>query len=64
MLTVAKYMSPSGISIHGDGLEPSVPVARIDERDNERDDEAEQPDAVLEKALEVLAGGAELAAAA
>lgn len=60
VLTVAKYMSPSGISIHGDGLEPSVPVGQPDEGAGE----AEQPDAVLEKALEVLSGGNELATAA
>jgi len=61
VLTVAKYMSPSGISIHGDGIEPSVRVARGDERG----DEAEGPDdRILEKGLEVLAGGEELEAAA
>jgi carboxyl-terminal processing protease len=63
VLTVAKYMSPSGISIHGDGIEPSVPVDRRDERD-ETDTDTQQPDRVLEKALEVLAGDDELAAAA
>ena len=31
MLTVAKYMSPKGTSIHGQGLAPTVPVASQDE---------------------------------
>ena len=34
-LTVAKYMSPKGTAIHGEGLTPSVPVAA--ERDEDED---------------------------
>ena len=51
VLTVAKYMSPKGTSIHGQGLAPTVPVSQED------DDSAEvagRPDRILEKALEVL----------
>jgi carboxyl-terminal processing protease len=51
VLTVAKYMSPKGASIHGQGIAPSVPVA-------EDEDEAAEgepgPDRILEKALEVV----------
>jgi carboxyl-terminal processing protease len=62
VLTVAKYMSPSGISIHGDGLEPDVPVASVDP--HEEEGEAPGPDQILEKALEVLSESAEEKAAA
>jgi carboxyl-terminal processing protease len=58
VLTAAKYMSPSGISIHGGGLEPSVPVAASDPYDGDAVDEegaAPRPDRILERALEVLA---------
>jgi carboxyl-terminal processing protease len=53
VLTVAKFMSPKGASIHGSGIAPSVPVERED------DDEApaegqEPPDRILEKALELI----------
>ena len=67
MLTVAKYMSPSGISIHGTGLEPSVPVAPADPLDGTADaeaPEAERPDRILEKAIEVLSEQTEHKAAA
>jgi len=50
VLTVAKYMSPTGKAIHGEGLAPSVPVSQDDD-----DEPAEgKPDAILEKALEVV----------
>lgn len=63
VLTVAKYMSPSGISIHGTGLEPTHGVAAA--ADSE-DEDAPRPDLILEKALEVLSEGstAEVKAAA
>ena len=35
VLTVAKYVSPKGTSIHGEGLEPSVPVAAEREEDED-----------------------------
>ena len=50
VLTVAKYMSPTGKAIHGEGLAPSVPVSQDDD-----DEPAEgKPDPILEKALEVV----------
>jgi carboxyl-terminal processing protease len=52
VLTVAKYMSPKGTSIHGQGLAPSVPVAQEDE--DEAPEGAARPDRILEKALEVV----------
>jgi carboxyl-terminal processing protease len=58
VLTVAKYMSPSGKSIHGEGVEPSVPVAPAEPDEYEeaaRPPETPRPDRILEKALEVLA---------
>jgi carboxyl-terminal processing protease len=56
VLTEAKYMSPSGISIHGSGLQPSVPVAAADPHEDAGDDaETPRPDRILERALEVLA---------
>ena len=51
LLTVAKYMSPKGTSIHGQGLAPTVPVASQDEDDAEG---APHADRILEKALEVV----------
>jgi len=51
VLTVAKYMSPKGTSIHGQGLAPSVPVA---EEDDDTADVTARPDRILEKALEVV----------
>jgi carboxyl-terminal processing protease len=68
VLTVAKYMSPSGLSIHGTGLEPSVPVSASEDADDDALDEegpeATRPDRILEKALEVLSDTAEEKAAA
>ena len=49
VLTVAKYMSPTGKAIHGEGLAPSVPVSQDDDEPAEG-----KPDAILEKALEVV----------
>jgi carboxyl-terminal processing protease len=62
VLTAAKYMSPGGISIHGSGLEPSVPVAAADPHEDavdEEEAEAPRPDRILERALEVLAESVE-----
>ncbi len=64
VLTVAKYMSPSGISIHGTGLEPSVPVAASDNTMDAGASETTRPDRILEKALEVLSEQTEEKAAA
>jgi carboxyl-terminal processing protease len=54
VLTVAKYMSPKGTSIHGQGLSPSVPVAAEREEDEDLPEGAPRPDRILEKGLEVL----------
>lgn len=63
VLTVAKFMSPKGASIHGEGLQPSVAVER--ERDAEdRPEGAEAPDRILERALEVVREDAKEKAAA
>jgi carboxyl-terminal processing protease len=63
VLSVAKYMSPSGVSIHGDGLEPGVPVAAETHEQGVEGEEA-GPDRVLERALEVLSGSGEEKSAA
>ncbi len=58
LVTTAKYVSPKGNAIHGEGLKPTVPV---DERTDEDDDlpaDAPRPDRVLDKALELLKTGA------
>ncbi|HSD26974.1 MAG TPA: S41 family peptidase [Vicinamibacteria bacterium] len=54
VLTVAKYMSPKGTSIHGEGLTPSVPVAAQRDEDEDLPEGASPPDRILEKGLEVL----------
>lgn len=54
LLTVAKYMSPKGTSIHGEGLQPSVPVSRSRDEDEDLPEGAAPPDRILEKALEVV----------
>jgi carboxyl-terminal processing protease len=56
LVTVAKYMSPKGTSIHGQGIEPSVTVTATEAADEETEPEpqAQRPDRILEKALEVL----------
>jgi carboxyl-terminal processing protease len=54
VLTVAKYLSPKGTSIHGQGLEPSVPVASKTEEDEDLPEGTTPPDRILEKGIEVL----------
>ncbi len=54
VLTVAKYMSPKGTSIHGEGLTPSVPVAAERDEDEDLPEGTTPPDRILEKGLEVL----------
>jgi len=54
VLTVAKYVSPKGTSIHGEGLAPSVPVAAEREEDEDLPEGATKPDRILEKALELV----------
>lgn len=60
LLTVAKYVSPKGNAIHGKGVEPTVPVASVDEDDEDTAQPAK--DAVLDKAIEVLTTDAKKAA--
>jgi carboxyl-terminal processing protease len=56
VLTVGKFMSPNGASIHGEGIEPSVAVAsREADEDAEEGAEAPPGDPILDKALEILA---------
>jgi carboxyl-terminal processing protease len=64
VLTVAKYVSPKGTSIHGEGLAPSVPVAMEREEDEDLPEGAAKPDRILEKALEVVKGDPPAAKAA
>jgi carboxyl-terminal processing protease len=64
VLTVAKYMSPKGTSIHGQGLEPTVAVAAQREEDEDLPEGAVRPDRILEKALEVVKAEAAPAAKA
>jgi len=52
LLTVAKYMTPKGAPIHGEGLQPSVPVEVRDDDDSEST--SAKPDVILDKALELL----------
>jgi carboxyl-terminal processing protease len=54
LLTVAKYMSPSGLSLHGEGLEPGVPVSSREGHGADVDEEDDGRDRILEKGLEVL----------
>ena len=56
VLTVARYVSPKGNPIHGEGLQPSVPVAAEGEEDEDLPEGATRPDRILEKALEVVKG--------
>jgi carboxyl-terminal processing protease len=64
VLTVAKYVSPKGTVIHGEGLTPAVPVAAEREEDEDLPEGATRPDRILEKALEVVKGDAPAAKAA
>jgi carboxyl-terminal processing protease len=64
VLTVAKYMSPKGTSIHGTGLAPTVPVAAEREEDEDLPEGATPPDRILDKALEVVRGEGPAAKAA
>lgn len=53
VLTVAKYLSPKGAPIHGQGVVPGVPV----EAPEDPPAGAERGDPVLDKALEILRAG-------
>jgi carboxyl-terminal processing protease len=54
VLTVAKYMSPKGTAIHGEGLTPSVPVAAQRDEDEDLPEGTTPPDRILEKGMEVV----------
>jgi carboxyl-terminal processing protease len=54
VLTVARYLSPKGKAIHGEGIEPSV---RVEDGEPAEGEEAEPGDPILEKALEILQEG-------
>jgi carboxyl-terminal processing protease len=54
VLTVAKFVSPKGTSIHGEGLQPTVAVADEREEDEDLPAGTPRPDRILEKALEVV----------
>lgn len=54
VLTVAKYLSPKGRSIHGQGIEPTVPVASKTDEDEDLPEGTPRPDHILDKALEIL----------
>ncbi len=64
LLTTAKYVSPKGNAIHGEGLKPAVPVDERTEEDEDLPADAPRPDRALDKALELLKGGAAAKAAA
>jgi carboxyl-terminal processing protease len=57
VLTVARYVSPKGTVIHGQGVQPTVPVGPGP--DEEEEEEAGMPakDLILDKALELLRSG-------
>ncbi len=54
VLTTAKYLSPKGASIHGEGLKPTVAVDATPDEDEDLQPGAPRPDRILDKALELL----------
>ncbi len=65
LLTTAKYVSPKGAAIHGEGLKPTVPVEERTDEDDDLPADAPRPDRALDKALDLLkTGGAEAKKAA
>jgi carboxyl-terminal processing protease len=65
LLTTAKYVSPKGVAIHGEGLKPTVPVEESTEEDEDLPADTPRPDRALDKALELLkTAGTEAKAAA
>jgi carboxyl-terminal processing protease len=62
LLTTAKFVSPKGTPIHGEGLKPTVAVDATPD-DEELPAGAAQPDRILDKALELLRGAGAKAAA-
>jgi carboxyl-terminal processing protease len=62
ILTVARYVSPKGTAIHGQGVQPTVAVAPASDEESE-DPAAAGRDPILDKAIELL-GSAEAKKAA
>jgi carboxyl-terminal processing protease len=54
VVTVAKYYTPKDNTIHGKGIEPTVPVKAGDEDELDEDAPKTPSDPILDKALEVL----------
>jgi carboxyl-terminal processing protease len=63
LITVAKYVSPKGMVLHGEGLKPGVAVAGRTDEDEDLPPGAPKPDRILEKAIETLKGHASQAGA-
>jgi len=63
VLTTAKYVSPKGTAIHGEGLKPSVAVDATPDSDEDLPADAPRPDRIFDKGLEVLRGTPAKAAA-
>lgn len=57
LITVAKYVSPKGTVLHGEGLKPAVAVASRTDEDEDLPAGTPRPDRILEKAIETLRGG-------
>jgi len=56
ILTVARYVSPKGTAIHGQGVQPTVAVAPASDEESE-DPAAAGRDPILDKAIELLGSG-------
>jgi carboxyl-terminal processing protease len=56
LLTTAKYVSPKGTAIHGEGLKPTVAVDATPDEDDDLPANAPKADHILDKALELLRG--------
>ena len=63
VLTTAKYLSPKGTAIHGEGLKPTVAVDATPEEDEDLAPDAPRPDHIFDKGLEILRGAPAKAAA-
>lgn len=53
LITTSRFASPKGVTIHGEGLKPSVAVSAVTDEDEDRP-EASRPDRILDRALELL----------
>ena len=54
VLTTAKFASPKGTAIHGEGIKPTVAVESISDDDEDLPANAPRPDHILDKAIELL----------